>query len=124
MNHLDHNPGNKPDDKPEENKIDHHPDHRSDREKNNNQQPRGKAIVHIIWGVALVLAGVGVFYRIPQVMPKIETIKHFVSVIAFIRFSFYLLGILLVWGGVRKVYDYHNLLTDNYPDNPCDTKEQ
>jgi uncharacterized membrane protein HdeD (DUF308 family) len=65
-----------------------------------------KSIVQLIWGVALCLAGIGVFFRIPQVMPQIEKIEYFSSVMFFIRFSFYLIGILLVAGGIKKIY--HN----------------
>ena len=57
----------------------------------------------IVWGIILILAGVGVFFRIPQVMPKIKTIEHFASVIGFIYFCFYLLGFLLIIGGARKI---------------------
>jgi hypothetical protein len=31
----------------------------------------------VIWAVVLILAGLGVFYRIPQVMPTIEQIPRF-----------------------------------------------
>jgi cobalamin biosynthesis protein CobD/CbiB len=59
-----------------------------------------------IWGVLLVLAGVGVFFRIPQLMPGIKKIEQFASFIYFIYFCFYLLAILLIAGGGRKVYIY------------------
>ena len=53
-------------------------------EKLNNRQKdstgKNKPIIQIIWGIALTLAGIGVFYRIPQVMPRIEQIKQFSSV--------------------------------------------
>jgi len=61
--------------------------------------------IQIVWGVVLVLAGIGVFFRIPQVMPKIQKIEHFSSAIFFIRFCFYLLGVLLMGGGAKKIYD-------------------
>jgi uncharacterized membrane protein HdeD (DUF308 family) len=62
--------------------------------------------LQFMWGVVLLLAGVGVFFRIPQVMPEIKKIEHFAAYIPFIYFSFYLIGILLVAGGGRKVYHY------------------
>ena len=61
--------------------------------------------IQIVWGVVLVLAGIGVFFRIPQVMPEIQKIEHFFSAIFFIRFCFYLLGVLLIGGGAKKIYD-------------------
>ena len=42
---------------------------------------KNKIHIQIVWGILLVLAGVGVFFRIPQVIPKINTIEHFASAI-------------------------------------------
>ncbi len=58
----------------------------------------------LVWGILLLLAGVGVFFRIPQVMPQIKTIETFASIIGFIYFCFYLLGFLLILGGSKKIY--------------------
>ena len=71
---------------------------------------RNKTITQIIWGVALVLAGAGVFFRIPQVMPKIEKIEWFSSSLVYVRFCFYLLGILLITGGAKKIYHHYQKL--------------
>lgn len=71
---------------------------------------RNKTFVQIIWGVALVFAGAAVFFRIPQVIPKIEKIEQFSSAMVYIRFCFYLLGILLVGGGSKKIYDNYRKL--------------
>jgi hypothetical protein len=65
-----------------------------DKKKNNLQ---------LIWGIALFLSGIGVFYRIPQVMPKIISIIDSNAAVIFIRFSFYFIGILLAGGGVKKI---------------------
>jgi hypothetical protein len=64
---------------------------------------RQKALVHIAWGCVLALFGIAVFFRIPQVMPQIERIESFSSVLGFIRFCFYLLGALLIGGGIKKI---------------------
>lgn len=56
--------------------------------------------MQIIWGVVLVLAGIGVFVRIPQVAARIETFQFFSY------FCFYLLGLLLIGGGAKKLYKY------------------
>ena len=69
--------------------------------------------IHIVWGVALILAGIGVFFRIPQVIPEIQKIEHFSSAIFFIRFCFYFLGILLIGGGAKKLYDNYQKSSDN-----------
>lgn len=71
-----------------------------------------KIITQIAWGVALVIMGIGLFFRIPQVMPRIEQIEYFSSVIWFIKFSFYLIGILLIGGGVKKIISFYRKLTD------------
>jgi hypothetical protein len=72
------------------------------------------SISQSIWGVALTLAGLGVFYRIPEVMPRIEQIEQFSSASGIIRFCFYVMGILLVAGGGKKIYDnYQGMTSDN-----------
>jgi len=73
---------------------------------------QSKQMVQLIWGVALVLAGVGVLYRIPQVMPRIESLYQLSSgtAIVFIRFCFYFLAVLLMGGGSKKIYDIYRKL--------------
>jgi len=71
----------------------------------NEITPNNKITVQIIWGVALVLAGIGVFYRIPEVMLRIEKIDQFASGTFFVQSSFYILGILLIGGGSKKLYE-------------------
>ena len=65
-----------------------------------------KNTLQLIWGLLLVLAGIGVFFRIPQLMPGIKKIEQFAAYIYFIYFCFYLIGVLLIAGGARKVYTY------------------
>jgi uncharacterized membrane protein HdeD (DUF308 family) len=64
---------------------------------------KNKNSIHLIWGALLIAAGIGVFFRIPQVMPKIAKIEYFSSSLFFIRFCFYLIGILLIGGGIKKI---------------------
>lgn len=65
----------------------------------------------LVWGTLLAMAGAGVFYRIPEVIARVKTIPVFSGgVIYFIYFCFYLLGILLILGGVRKILIHLNLL--------------
>ena len=64
-----------------------------------------KKKIQLIWGALLVMAGLGVFYRIPQVMPKIQNIEAFANAMGLIKFCFYFLGILLIFGGGKKIYD-------------------
>jgi len=76
---------------------------------------KNRGVVQMVWGVALVLAGIGVFFRIPQVMPRIKQIEQFSSIIGFIYFCFYLLGILLIIGGSKKIYDHYQKTEDSDP---------
>jgi hypothetical protein len=66
-----------------------------------------KSTIQIIWGAALLLVGLGVFFRIPQVMPMIQQIDQYASALPYIRFCLYLLGILLVGGGIKKIWGYY-----------------
>jgi hypothetical protein len=66
---------------------------------------KDKIIIQFIWGIALLLAGIGMFFRIPQVMPQIKAIAQFANVIGFIYFCLYLLGVLLIGGGIKKLID-------------------
>lgn len=59
----------------------------------------------LIWGIALIMMGFGVFYRLPQVWPDIQKIEIFSSILPFIRFCFYVMAIILIGGGTKKIYE-------------------
>jgi len=63
-----------------------------------------KIRLQLIWGVLLVAAGVGLFFRIPQVMPQIRQIEYFSGVLPFIYFCMYFIAVFLLAGGARKLY--------------------
>ena len=67
-------------------------------------ESRQRYAFQIIYGTLLLLAGVGVFFRIPQVMPKIEQIETYASKAAYIRICFYFFGCLLIGGGIKKIH--------------------
>ena len=71
----------------------------------NTGDDRSKIHLQLFWGALLVLAGIGVFYRIPQVIPQLKEIPTFAAIIGFIYFCFYLIGVLLIVGGGRKIYE-------------------
>ncbi len=77
----------------------------------------GKSKFQVIWGMALLMAGIGVFFRIPQVMPEIEKINQFSSAMFFIRFCFYLMGILLIGGGSKKLYQHFSKVSQRVVSN-------
>ncbi|RTZ95804.1 MAG: hypothetical protein DSY90_12350 [Deltaproteobacteria bacterium] len=60
--------------------------------------------LQLIWGGILILAGLGVIYRIPEVIRKIQTIKQFSgNGIYFAYFSFCFIGLMLIGGGIKKI---------------------
>ena len=69
---------------------------------NKNKNP-----FQLIWAIALILAGIGVFYRLPHVWPDIKKIEYFQPILPFIRICFYLMGIILIGGGSRKIYEIY-----------------
>ena len=69
-----------------------------------NQSSQTKARMQVVWGIMLMLAGVGVIYRIPQVMPKIFQIEQFSAASGFVYFCFYLMAVILIVGGAKKIY--------------------
>ena len=71
-----------------------------------------KARIQVVWGIMLVLAGVGVIYRIPQVMPKIFQIEQFSAASGFVYFCFYLMAVILIVGGGKKIYTNIKLLSN------------
>ncbi|MBA3037880.1 MAG: hypothetical protein FP814_15495 [Desulfobacterium sp.] len=76
-----------------------------------------KKIIQLIWAIALILMGIGVFYQIPYKMQQLEHIKQFSSEKYFIRFCFYLLGFLLIGGGLKKIYKYYGKSHGKDPDS-------
>lgn len=69
-------------------------------------EDKKRSKLQLTWGILLLLAGIGLFFRIPQLMPEIKKIEQFASYIYFIYFCFYLLAILLIFGGGKKVHTY------------------
>jgi Ni,Fe-hydrogenase I cytochrome b subunit len=70
------------------------------------KRPRKNMNIQLVWGAALTLVGIGVFIRIPQVMPKLEKMEQFADVMWFVRFCFYLMGVILIGGGLKKLYHH------------------
>jgi threonine/homoserine/homoserine lactone efflux protein len=71
---------------------------------------RNKAIFQVVWGVLLLLMGVLLFLQVPQVMARIAQIEHFVSIKWIIRIMVYLIALLLIGGGGRKLYENYKHL--------------
>jgi hypothetical protein len=70
-----------------------------------------KQRVQLAWGVLLVLAGAGLCFRIPQVMPQIRQIEYFSGAIPFIYFCLYFVAVSLIAGGARKLLIHYRRRT-------------
>lgn len=66
--------------------------------------PELRSRLQLLWGVILALTGVGLLFRIPQVMPRIREIESFAGALPFIAFCFYFMAAVLIGGGVKKIY--------------------
>jgi uncharacterized membrane protein YqgA involved in biofilm formation len=61
------------------------------------------------YGLVLIAVGLGVFYRIPQVMPQVAAIEFFSEKLLILKFCFYKLGgLLILAGGIRVFKNYKN----------------
>jgi hypothetical protein len=59
--------------------------------------------VQLVWAGALIFMGIAVFFRIPQILPKLVEMGHSATTVGFIRVCFYIIGCLLVGGGIKKL---------------------
>ncbi len=64
-----------------------------------------KTLIQMIWGIALVAAGIGIFFAMPQKVVQLQQMQVSSFFINFTRFSFYLIAVLLIGGGARKIYE-------------------
>jgi hypothetical protein len=74
--------------------------------------------LQLIWGAALTAAGVGVFVYLPQRMEQIRELRQsdpFSFDMLFLWFCFGLMGVILVGGGLRKLYGFFKKPIDNDP---------
>jgi hypothetical protein len=68
-----------------------------------------KALVQIVWGGLLTSMGLSVFFIIiPDIMDGVKRIGNFSP--GFTRFCFFLIGAMLVGGGIRKIIQNYRLL--------------
>jgi hypothetical protein len=65
-----------------------------------------KSTTQLVWGLLLVLAGIGVVIRASIPDPGIKTLAGQASSAGFIRVCIYVMAILLIGGGIRKVRNY------------------
>jgi len=65
---------------------------------------RKEALFQLIWGIALTYAGIMMLIYIPQKLAEIR--QNFSSGIFFLRFCLYMISILLIAGGGKKIYNH------------------
>ncbi len=70
-----------------------------DKKKLDNSQ-----VFQLLWGCALLLMGLAFFFRIPEVMQQLAEKEHFFGT-WYVRLSMYLVSIMLIGGGGKKLYN-------------------
>ena len=74
----------------------------------------------LIWGIALTAAGIGVLVILPHRMEQIRQLRQAAPYdmdMLFLWFCFGLLGVLLIGGGLRKIYTQLRSASQNRPDD-------
>lgn len=66
-----------------------------------------KVIIQKIWGVALLFAGVAMFFTIPSKISEIQTAGGYSSgQVFFLQICFYIMSLVLTLGGAKKLYTH------------------
>ena len=65
-----------------------------------------KPTIQFVWGVLLILAGAGVVVRASLLDAELRTLAGHPATAVFIRICIYIMTILLIGGGVRKLRGY------------------
>ncbi|MFP3999688.1 MAG: hypothetical protein ACLFNW_02970 [Desulfobacterales bacterium] len=66
----------------------------------------GQDMVQLIWGIALTLMGLAFFSRIPGIMEQVSEMGYLSSARVFLRLAFYLMVVILLSGGIKKIYRF------------------
>ena len=70
------------------------------------------ARAQIVWGVALFIVGLLMFFRIPQKVSEIAAAFELAPGVKYsIYFSFYVISIVLIVGGSRKIIKHYKSVT-------------
>ncbi|MEW6078606.1 MAG: hypothetical protein AB1724_12390 [Thermodesulfobacteriota bacterium] len=65
-----------------------------------------KSTTQLVWGLLLVMAGIGVVIRANLLDSEMKTIAGQPSTEMFIRICVYVMAVLLIGGGIRKIRNY------------------
>lgn len=55
------------------------------------------------WGIALVLMGGAIVFRVPEILERLKDNPLFVSGRLYVQFCFYFIALVLVVGGFKKL---------------------
>jgi uncharacterized membrane protein HdeD (DUF308 family) len=79
-----------------------------------NGQPKNH--LQLVWAGVLMSVGVAVFLEIPRKMSQLAQLYQSSAKILAYKICFYLVGILLVGGGIRKAVSYFQTEGQRDPD--------
>ena len=79
-----------------------------------NNQPKNH--FQLVWAGVLMSVGVAVFLEIPRKMSQLEQLYQSSAKIWALKICLYLVGILLVGGGIRKTVEYFMPNSQRNPD--------
>ncbi len=66
---------------------------------------KNRSFLKIIWGITLNITGIVMFVTIPQKMQQINELEPYSKGMGqFLRFSFYLISIILIGGGLKIIF--------------------
>jgi hypothetical protein len=82
-----------------------------------------KSNIQLIWGAALILVGISVFFKVPLVVPKLKTMGLSHATIGFFSVCLYIIGFVLVGGGVRKWIQHFKPEEDASDANPSENDD-
>jgi hypothetical protein len=79
--------------------------------------------IQLIWGAALILVGVSVFFKVPLVVPKLKAMALSEGTIGFFSVCLYIIGFILVGGGVRKWIQHFKPEDESSGANPSENDD-
>lgn len=71
----------------------------------------------MIWGIALAAVGIALFFRVPETMPKLMDRLNFAAGQGVLSFCLYFVAVILVGGGVIKIYTQCCLMSNDGTDD-------
>jgi hypothetical protein len=73
-----------------------------------NTQSDNKSNIQLVWGIALTIVGIAVFFKIYQVIPDLDKIQQKTGIHVYIQvFLIGLMGFILTGGGIKKLFRYY-----------------